>query len=184
VTVPLVWAVFYKNCQQWKEIGFAWNQKNDTGRNMLAIVRSRGSARGIRSSCEDLARRDFLTVDELPDADGSPEQENPGGISSANRRDRSNPAAPGTQRHQRQMAEGIPEWQWNSVRARTHKSEVSDRPRPRRPARTIHPSQAVAGRPWAAALTVGAAKSAGRIAPQTLFQAGVGRCRRCRDHAS
>ena len=118
LTVPLVWAVFYKNCQQWKKIELEWNQKNDTGRNMLSMVKKLGAAQGILSQCEDLARRKFLTVDEFPDADGLPEQENPEGISSASRRDRSNPAAPGTQRHQRQMAEGIHEWQWNSGRAR------------------------------------------------------------------
>ena len=45
------------------------------------------------------------------------------GESSANRRDRSIPATPGTQRHQRLMAEGIPEWQWNSVRGRPNSAK-------------------------------------------------------------
>ena len=81
-----VWAVFYKNCQQWKKIELEWNQKNDTGRNMLSMVKKLGAAQGILSQCEDLARRGYLTDDKFPDADGLPTENNPGGTTSANRR--------------------------------------------------------------------------------------------------
>ena len=57
--------MFYRNPSQWQELGFVWNHKNDTGRNMLAVVRNRGTARGTRMLCEDLVKRDFLSDDRL-----------------------------------------------------------------------------------------------------------------------
>ena len=61
----LFFEVFYCNWSQWQELGLVRNQKNDTGRNMLAVVRNRGSARGTRMLCEDLVKRDFLSDDRL-----------------------------------------------------------------------------------------------------------------------
>ena len=57
--------MFDRNPSKWQELGFVWNHKNDTGRNMLAAVRNKGSARGIRTLCEDLVKRDFLSDDHL-----------------------------------------------------------------------------------------------------------------------
>ena len=72
---------FYNRVDDFTERGFLWNMENKDHRNARSIVAQGGSNREIWNMCEDLARKNILSIQIFPKDEARPDRE--GGTSSA-----------------------------------------------------------------------------------------------------